>query len=206
MGLALSVKRGDTPRSEVSDEVLNIVDSMSEKELRKYAGTSHTGLPKKVENIIREMIKEIYKEMKESVNEATTTIKTKDGKLHHYPNFKKNDVIKFLTKQGMKLVSNEKDLKSNKDFYIVESVNEAVSAMEGPWSLYVDGKKVKTFRSQRAAVKAQEEYTRKNSGWKEVTVKSDLYKEDKNKSINEAAKPSQVRSVISRVKNDLMKK
>jgi hypothetical protein len=71
MGLALSVKRGDTPRSEVSDEVLNIVDSMSEKELRKYAGTSHTGLPKKVENIIREMIKEIYKEMKESVNKSS---------------------------------------------------------------------------------------------------------------------------------------
>ena len=33
-GLALSVKRGETPRSEASEEVLNIVDSMSEKQIK----------------------------------------------------------------------------------------------------------------------------------------------------------------------------
>jgi hypothetical protein len=47
-GLALSVKRGETPRSKVSDKVLEIVDSMSEKEIRKYAKTSHEGIPKTV--------------------------------------------------------------------------------------------------------------------------------------------------------------
>ena len=48
-GLALSVKRGETPRSEVSQAVLDIVDKMSEAQIRKYAKTSHEGLPKKVE-------------------------------------------------------------------------------------------------------------------------------------------------------------
>lgn len=48
-GLALSVKRGQTSRSEVSDAVLKIVDGMSEKEIRKFAETKHEGLPKKVE-------------------------------------------------------------------------------------------------------------------------------------------------------------
>jgi len=48
-GLALSVKRGDTPRSEVSAEVLKIVDTMSEKEIRKFAKTKHKGLPEKKE-------------------------------------------------------------------------------------------------------------------------------------------------------------
>jgi hypothetical protein len=48
-GLALSVKRGETPRSEVSAEVLKIVDSMSEKEIRKFAKTKHKGLPEKIE-------------------------------------------------------------------------------------------------------------------------------------------------------------
>lgn len=48
-GLALSVKRGKTPRSEVSAEVLKIVDSMSEKEIRKFAKTKHEGIPKKVQ-------------------------------------------------------------------------------------------------------------------------------------------------------------
>ena len=47
-GLALSVKRGDTPRSEVSDAVLKIVDTMSEKKIRDFAKTKHKGIPKKV--------------------------------------------------------------------------------------------------------------------------------------------------------------
>ena len=46
-GLALSVKRGETPRSEVSNEVLKIVDTMSEKKIRDFAKTKHEGLPKK---------------------------------------------------------------------------------------------------------------------------------------------------------------
>ena len=48
MGLALSYKRGNTPGSEVSQAVKNLANSMSEKELEKYASTSHKGLPKKV--------------------------------------------------------------------------------------------------------------------------------------------------------------
>jgi hypothetical protein len=56
-GLALSVKRGKTPRSEASDEILDIVDRMSEKDIEKYAGTSHSGLPQKVEQKLREIIR-----------------------------------------------------------------------------------------------------------------------------------------------------
>jgi Protein of unknwon function (DUF3008) len=48
-GLALSVKRGDVPRSKVSDKVLEIVDGMSETEIRKFASTKHKGLPHKKE-------------------------------------------------------------------------------------------------------------------------------------------------------------
>jgi hypothetical protein len=48
-GLALSVKRGDTSRNDASKQVLEIVDSMSETEIRKYAKTSHEGIPKKVD-------------------------------------------------------------------------------------------------------------------------------------------------------------
>ena len=44
-GLALSVKRGETPRSEASAEVLKIVDTMSEKKIRDFAKTKHEELP-----------------------------------------------------------------------------------------------------------------------------------------------------------------
>jgi hypothetical protein len=60
-GLALSVKRGETPRSEASKEVLDIVDSMTEKQIEDFAGTSHSGLPKKVESALRELIKNAIK-------------------------------------------------------------------------------------------------------------------------------------------------
>jgi hypothetical protein len=49
MGLALSVKRGETPKSKVSKSVLDMVDSMTEKELEDFASTKHKGLPKKAE-------------------------------------------------------------------------------------------------------------------------------------------------------------
>ena len=49
-GLALSVKRGETPRSEASAEVLKIVDSMSEKKIRDFASTPHSEVPKKKVN------------------------------------------------------------------------------------------------------------------------------------------------------------
>ena len=61
-GLALAVKRGEVDRSEASDEVLNIVDSMTEKEIEDFASTSHSGLPKTVEQKLREMVRGMMKE------------------------------------------------------------------------------------------------------------------------------------------------
>ncbi len=47
--LALSVKRGNRPRSDVSDEVLDIVDKMSEKDIKDFAQTSPKGLPDRIQ-------------------------------------------------------------------------------------------------------------------------------------------------------------
>jgi len=48
-GLALSVKRGETSRSKASPEVLEIVDTMSEKKIRDFAKTKHEDVPKKID-------------------------------------------------------------------------------------------------------------------------------------------------------------
>ena len=58
-GLALAVKRGDVPKSEVSDEIKGIVDRMSEKDIEKFAKTKHTGLPNKVEMELESLINKI---------------------------------------------------------------------------------------------------------------------------------------------------
>ena len=51
MGLVLAYKRGEVPASKVGKNVKQVAASMSEKELEKYAGTKHKGLPKKVEGV-----------------------------------------------------------------------------------------------------------------------------------------------------------
>lgn len=48
MALAYSVKKGKTPRTKVSQKVLDIADGMSETELKKFATTDPKGLPKRV--------------------------------------------------------------------------------------------------------------------------------------------------------------
>jgi hypothetical protein len=81
-GLALSVKRGETPRSEASDDVLKIVDTMSEKDIEDFAGTEHKGLPAKVESKLRSIVREILKEKAiKEISESNIKIKntiTKD--------------------------------------------------------------------------------------------------------------------------------
>lgn len=46
-GTALSVKRGDTPKSDVSKTISKLAAALPEKELAKFAGTKHKDLPKK---------------------------------------------------------------------------------------------------------------------------------------------------------------
>ena len=46
-GAALSVKRGDTDKAEVSKDVATLAKSLSDKELAKFAGTKHKDLPEK---------------------------------------------------------------------------------------------------------------------------------------------------------------
>ena len=46
-GAALSVKRGDTDKKEVSKDVVTLAQSLSDKELAKFAGTKHKDLPEK---------------------------------------------------------------------------------------------------------------------------------------------------------------
>ena len=76
-GLALAFKRGEVPASEVSDEIKDIADRMSEKEIEDFAATKHKGLPKMKEQL-RKIVREILRDKaisemnEESVNEAAS--------------------------------------------------------------------------------------------------------------------------------------
>lgn len=55
-GQAYALKRGDISKDDIDskyrDEIVRIADSMSLKELRKFAKTSHDGLPNKVNEFL----------------------------------------------------------------------------------------------------------------------------------------------------------
>jgi len=84
MGLALSVKRGETPKSEVSKEVLDMVDSMTEKELEDFASTKHKGLPKKVSE--EEKIRQIEESIVSLIKKTKGKVITKKDLLEEQPN------------------------------------------------------------------------------------------------------------------------
>ena len=54
MGLALAVKRGDVAKSKVSKQIQKLANSMSEKDLKKFAKTKHAGLPTKLKEMASE--------------------------------------------------------------------------------------------------------------------------------------------------------
>jgi len=104
-GLALAVKRGEVPASEVSDEVKAIVDRMSEKDIEDFASTSHKGLPKKVEAQLREIVREIMRERAITELEESYKGNMSDFK-YEFPNTFENETgnsskaIKKISKKG----------------------------------------------------------------------------------------------------------
>ena len=111
-GLALAVKRGDVPASEVSDEIKAIADRMSEKDIEDFAATKHKGLPKMKEQlikIVREIMREkVISEMEQSVNEGVSVFDERY--------FGKKGIIIMIDDNGKKVSAIFKD-KKNADKY-----------------------------------------------------------------------------------------
>jgi len=77
MGLALSVKRGETPKSGVPKKVLDMVNSMTEKELEDFASTKHKGLPKKKKETKEEKVRQIEESIVSLIKKSQGKVITK---------------------------------------------------------------------------------------------------------------------------------
>jgi len=85
MGLALSVKRGETPKSGVSEKVLGMVNSMTEKELEDFASTKHKGLPKKKKETKKEKVRQIEESIVSLIKKTQGKVLTKKDILSEEP-------------------------------------------------------------------------------------------------------------------------
>lgn len=78
MGLVKSYKEGDTKPSEVSDKVKKAAKSMTKKEIDKFAGTKHKGLPTKVEEeSYEDKVRQIEESLLSLVKKYTAETMTK---------------------------------------------------------------------------------------------------------------------------------
>ena len=84
MGLALSVKRGDTPKSKVSKKVQKMAKEMSKKDLEDFARTKHKGLPTKIEE-------DNIKKIEESILRLVQN--------HIPPHTTKKELINYISKK-----------------------------------------------------------------------------------------------------------
>ena len=66
MGMAHALKKGEMKPSDASPELKKVAKSMSDKDVKDFASTSHKGLPKKVKQEIVKKLKELNESVKQS--------------------------------------------------------------------------------------------------------------------------------------------
>lgn len=132
MGLALAYKRGNVSSSEVSPSIKKIASGMSEKELEKYASTSHKGLPKKVGETkikvedLKKMVQDAVEEvMQEKFNSKHLTPEQKQQFKEAVSNYNEYREIIHRSKSLPEAVS--------KITAIVEFANRNIVEESGDW-------------------------------------------------------------------------
>ena len=130
MGLALSYKRGKVSSSDVSKTVKQLANSMSEKELEKYASTSHEGLPKKVGETKTSMTKEeINKLVADAVQEVmkerfSVKVLTSEQKQQYIEAISKYNEYRSVIHRSGALPEIVSEIKRMVEFGILESCME----------------------------------------------------------------------------------
>ena len=127
-----------------------------------------TGAVKKIEKIKKGLsndsqVMDALRQYNESVNEKTVSIGGEE-------------LLKFLMKRfkmsKSQAIASMKKHKMDMSFLKKESVSEGRK-----WSMHVDGKKIKTYTSKRAAVIAHNKFMKDTDNWKEVSIQAESVSE-----------------------------
>ena len=89
MGIVRAIQKGDEPASKFSKDAQDAADDMKKKDVEDFASTKHKGLPKKVEQYLRQQIR---KSVEEIIKEDWFDRLSKDEKekyIKAHPNSKK---------------------------------------------------------------------------------------------------------------------
>lgn len=143
MGLVLAYKRGEIPASKVSKNVKQVAASMSEKELEKYAGTKHKGLPTKVKKEVagfkipmEELQKIVQSAVSEVISESVHDKKGGEEEPKFTPEEKKEymEAIAKFNEYGKHIYRSNKLVETAKKIKkIVEFASKNIMDESGDW-------------------------------------------------------------------------
>ena len=137
MGLALAYKRGKVSTSDVSKTVKQLANSMSEKELEKYASTKHKGLPKKVGETKTTMTKEEINQLvsdavQEVMNEKfSTKVLTSEQKQQYIESISRYNEYRSVVHRSKTLPEIVSEIKRMVEFASKNMVEESGDWFEG---------------------------------------------------------------------------
>ena len=116
MGIVRSIQKGDQPASKFSKKAQDAADDMKEKDVEKFASTKHKGLPKKVEQALREKIRTMVEDYVESCGYVVSAkdpnykLKSPGGTGEEDRELKENAGVPNKMRAGFKKLKNKEGL------------------------------------------------------------------------------------------------
>ena len=163
-----SVKEATLSKSFFSGYIVTTRNVKKAIQIVKNMKGNMTGAVKKIEKIKKGLsndsqVMDALRQYNESVNEKTVSIGGEE-------------LLKFLMKRfkmsKSQAIASMKKHKMDMSFLKKESVSEGRK-----WSMHVDGKKIKTYTSKRAAVIAHNKFMKDTDNWKEVSIQAESVNE-----------------------------
>jgi len=150
MGMVHSLQKGDMKPSDASPEVKKAAKSMSDKDAKDYASTSHKGLPKKVKQEIARKLKEYANKMGTNTMGGDSIPSAKKGGLRDFDGYDNVDYNKDMPM----------DEASSADVY---SISRMLGTGQQSTQDFIDDNKID--------VKKLESYIKKLSPSKKIIIK-----------------------------------
>jgi len=116
MGIVRAIQKGDQPASKFSKKAQDAADDMKKKDVEKFASTKHKGLPKKVEQALREKIRTMVEDYVEtcgykfSATNPEYKLKSPGGTGEEDKELKENAGVPNKMRAGFKKLKNKEGL------------------------------------------------------------------------------------------------
>ena len=116
MGIVRAIQKGDQPASKFSKKAQDAADDMKKKDVEKFASTKHKGLPKKVEQALREKIRTMVEDYVEtcgyrfSATNPEYKLKSPGGTGEEDRELKENAGVPNKMRAGFKKLKNKEGL------------------------------------------------------------------------------------------------